>query len=88
MRRKLQRLVETIVNFIRMNLASLTVNNSRRVIEENEKWQVIMNVKKESEVILEEYKDGAAIIMPSQRWIVQGKCSYSGMSEMPTSLEM
>ncbi|GKC56040.1 ribonuclease H-like domain-containing protein [Tanacetum coccineum] len=38
MRRKLQRLVETIVNFVRMNLASLTVNNSSRVIEVNEKW--------------------------------------------------
>ncbi|GKC65566.1 hypothetical protein Tco_1098164 [Tanacetum coccineum] len=50
-------LLKTTVNSLRMKLASLTVRNSSRVTEVSKQWQVIMNIRKEREIILEEYKD-------------------------------
>ncbi|GJV15147.1 hypothetical protein Tco_1360470 [Tanacetum coccineum] len=56
-------LLKIIVNFVRIKVASLIVKNSSTVTEVSKQWQVIMNIRKESEVILEEYKDDKIAIL-------------------------
>ena len=52
-KRSYQDLMATIVNNVRWKLASLTVKKSTKVEEVSKAWQVIMNINKDSEQLLD-----------------------------------